>query len=478
MRIAHVAAEGLPFSKTGGLADVVGALPATLAERGHRVCVVLPCHRPDMAEPPPGEATEPPVEVSGFRFTVRKEERAGVLWLLLDAPRLFARPAPYGTADGDYPDNPIRFAAFARAAVLALARELPGVEALHLHDWQAAPIAGLLGVDPLLAGALAGTPTVLTIHNLAYQGRFEPWAMQAAHLPWQLFQPEGFEFWGRLNFLKGGILAASALTTVSPTYAREILTPEHGQGLHEVLSARAHVLRGILNGLDTRTWNPATDPHLPERYGPATVTRGKGRARRAVAEALGLDVDGSPMIGVVSRLVRQKGADLLARAVHGLVGLGYRVAMLGSGEEELERELADAVGQHPRRAALRLAFDEPLAHRIYAGADLFLMPSRFEPCGLGQLIALAYGAIPVVNPTGGLADTVRDLDGDPAGGNGFHLAELSPGAIVEAAARARPVLADTDGLRALRRRAMAEDHGWGPAATAYEELYRSLSPRA
>ncbi len=437
---------------------------------------VLPCHRPDLAAPPPGEAAGPPLEVAGFRFTVRRTVRSGVTWLLLDAPRLFARPAPYGTPDGDYPDNPVRFATFARAAVLAVARELPGVEVLHLHDWQAAPIAGLLGMDPALGGALAGTPTVLTIHNLAYQGSFEPWAVQAARLPWQLFQPQGFEFWGRLNFLKGGILAASAVTTVSPTYAREILTPEHGQGLHEVLWAREQVLRGILNGLDTEVWNPATDPHLPERYGPATVTRGKARARRTVARAMGLDADGSPMIGVVSRLVRQKGADLLARAVHGLVGLGYRVAVLGSGEEDLEGELAGAVAGHPQRAALRLAFDEPLAHRIYAGADLFLMPSRFEPCGLGQLIALAYGTLPVVHPTGGLADTVRDLDADPSGGNGFHLAELSPGAIVEAAARARSVLTDPPRLRALRRRAMAEDHGWDPAARAYEELYRSLSP--
>ena len=475
MRIVHVASEAVPFSKTGGLADVAGALPAALAARGHQVALIVPCHRPVPGAPPPGEPSGPPVETAGgFRFTVRRTVRDGVAVLLLDAPRLFARPAPYGTSDGDYPDNAIRFAAFCRAAVLAAARELPGADVLHLHDWQAAPAAALLGTDPSLGATFEGTPTVLTIHNLAYQGSFDPWVMQAAEIPWGLYQPEGLEFWGRVNFLKGGILAATALTTVSPTYAREILGAEHGHGLHEVLAARRGVLTGILNGLDTATWNPAEDPHLPERYGAATVTRGKRRARRAVAREMGLDEDGSPLIGVVSRLVRQKGSDLLAAAVPGLVALGYRLAVLGSGEAAIERELAEAVARHPGRAALRTAFDDPLAHRIYAGSDLFLMPSRFEPCGLGQLIALRYGALPVVNPTGGLADTVRDVYADPAAGNGILISRLDAGGIVEAAARALSVLEDAETLLGLRRRAMAEDHGWAPAAARYEALYRSL----
>ncbi len=474
MRILHVASEAVPFSKTGGLADVAGALPAALAARGHQVVLVVPCHRPRPGEDPAGEPSGPPVEVAGFRFTVRRASHAGVTVLLLDAPRLFARPAPYGTPDGDYPDNAIRFAAFARAAVLAGARELPGASVLHLHDWQAAPAAALLGSDPALGATLEGTPTVLTIHNLAYQGSFDPWVMQAAELPWGLYQPEGLEFWGRVNFLKGGILAATALTTVSPTYAREILTPEHGHGLHEVLAARRDVLTGILNGLDTETWDPGTDPHLPERYTGATVTRGKHRARRAVAVEMGLDDDGSPMLGVVSRLVSQKGADLLAAAMTGLVELGYRIAVLGSGDESIERALAQAVADHRGRAALRTAFDDPLAHRIYAGSDLFLMPSRFEPCGLGQMIALRYGALPVVTPTGGLTDTVRDVFAEPETGNGFLIQRLDPGGIVETAARALGVLGNAHDLLEIRRRAMAEDHGWGTAAAAYEALYRSL----
>jgi starch synthase len=475
MRIAHIAAEGLPFSKTGGLADVLGALPPALAARGHRVVVILPCHRPDPRKPAPGEAVGPPIEAGGFLFDVRRAAVGDVTFLLMDSPRLFARPFPYGTPDGEYPDNPVRFAAFARAAVIAAAREMPGLHVLHLHDWQAAVIAGLLGRDPALGGALQGTPTVLTIHNLAYQGSFEPWAVQAAHLPWQLFQPDGFEFWGRVNFLKGGMLFADRLTTVSPTYAREILEPDRGEGLHEILWARQNELKGILNGLDTEAWSPVADPFLPERYTPATVTRAKRRARAAVAEELGLEADDSPMVGVVSRLVHQKGADLLASAVHGLAGFGYRVALLGSGDARLEQEVADAVAAHPGRAALRRAFDEPLAHRIYAGADLFLMPSRYEPCGLSQLIALTYGALPVVNPTGGLADTVFDLDADPEAGNGFHLSELTPGGIVEAAARARTVLTDASRLLALRRRVMVEDRGWSPAAAAYEKLYEEVS---
>ncbi len=474
MRIAHVASEGLPFSKTGGLADVLGALPSALAGRGHRVAVILPCHRPDPLVPAPGDVVGPPIESGGFLFDVRRATVGDVTYLLLDAPRLFARPFPYGTSDGEYPDNPVRFAAFSRAAVLAAAREMPGLDVLHLHDWQAAVIAGLLGRDPALGHALRGTPTVLTIHNLAYQGSFEPWAVQAAHLPWQLFQPDGFEFWGRLNFLKGGMLFADMLTTVSPTYAREILEPEQGEGLDEILIARRNQLVGILNGIDTQAWNPAADPFLPERYTPTTVTRAKRRARAAVAEELGLEEDSSPMVGVVSRLVHQKGADLLARAIHGLVGFGCRIAILGSGDVCLEREVADAVAAHPGRAALRRAFDEALAHRIYAGSDLFLMPSRYEPCGLSQLIALTYGALPVVNPTGGLADTVFDLDDDPGSGNGFHLSELTPGGIVEAAARACAVLAEPSRLLELRRRVMVEDRGWSPAAAAYETLYREI----
>ncbi|HHQ48917.1 MAG TPA: glycogen synthase GlgA, partial [Acidobacteria bacterium] len=249
LRIVHVASEAVPVAKTGGLADVAGALPAAQAAAGHEVAVVVPCYRRGAGPPDRFEPTGRRIPAGEIHFDVLRRDIGGVCSLLLDAPRLFERPGLYGARDGDYPDNPIRFAAFARGAVRAAMAELGRVDLFHCHDWQAALVPQLLGTDPLLRGEGAGTPAVLTIHNLAYQGSFEPWVLDAARLPRELFTPLGFELYGRVNFLKGGILAADALTTVSPTYAREILTVEHGCGLHEVLGARRHLLEGILNGL-------------------------------------------------------------------------------------------------------------------------------------------------------------------------------------------------------------------------------------
>ncbi len=472
MRIAHVTPEAVPVAKTGGLADVAGALPAAQAAAGHEVLVVMPLYRPGPHAPEGARPEGLTVHAGDFRLEVWRMEVGDVTYLLLDAPRLFARPGLYGTPDGDFPDNPIRFAAFARGAVLAVEQAGGGADVLHCHDWQAALVPQLLGRDPQLGGLGVGTPTVLTLHNLAYQGSFAPWVLQAADLPGELYTPEGFEFYGKVNYLKGGILAADALTTVSPTYAGEILTPRFGCGLEQVLASRRHRLTGILNGLDTTVWNPATDPHLERTYDAATATEGKAACRSALLRELGLAGDDPPVAGVVSRLVDQKGADLLAAAAEGILGLGFRLVMLGSGEPRHERALAEVAARYPGRMVLRTEFNDPLAHRIYAGADLFLMPSRFEPCGLGQLIALRYGTLPVVNPVGGLADTVRDLDVDPRAGNGFHMAAPTAEGLVRAMERALALLRDAAALAAVRRRAMAEDHGWAGPAREYEEVYR------
>ncbi len=474
MRIAHITSEAVPIAKTGGLADVAGALPAALAELGHKVWVVMPLYRRRPADAPDGEPLTLDLVAGGYRFTVWRRKIGDVTYLLLDAPRLFERAELYGTADGDYQDNPIRFAAFCRAAVLAVAHVTGGADLLHCHDWQTSLIPQLSGLDPMLNGVGAETPTVLTIHNLAYQGSFEPWAMDAAGLPPGLNQPGALEFFGRVNFLKGGILAADALTTVSPTYAREILTPEYGCGLDGVLATRSDDLVGILNGLDTTTWDPAADPHLVRTFTVDDVAGGKAACRGHLARELGLDDDASPLIGIVSRLVEQKGADIVAEAADDIAAAGLRLAVLGTGDPALESALQAASTRHPRRIALRTAFDDPLAHRIYAGADLFLMPSRFEPCGLGQLIALRYGALPVVNPTGGLADTVRDLGTDADSGNGFRLPDLSPTALLATLKQATAVLHNPLHQLAARRRAMAEDHGWQGPAEQYEALYASV----
>jgi len=475
LKIVHLASEAVPVAKTGGLADVVGSLPAAQAAAGHQVAIVMPCHRSSSDDPSGFQRVGQTIKVGEFEFSILRRTISGVQYILLDAPRLFDRPGLYGTPDGDFPDNPIRFAAFSRSAVRAAVAELDRVDLFHCHDWQAALVPQLLGRDPLLHSEGAGIPVVLTIHNLAYQGDFGPWVVEAADLPRALFDLRGFEFFGRVNYLKGGILAADALTTVSPTYAREILTPEHGCGLEQVLGARKHILEGILNGLDTITWDPAGDPHLPRNYTGRDVTDGKRFCRHDLAGELGLDPDDSPLIGMVARLVHQKGADLLIAAADELVGLGVRIAVLGSGEPAYHEALADLSRSHPGRIALETGFNDPLAHRIYAASDLFLMPSRFEPCGLGQMIALRYGTLPIVNPVGGLADTVRDLAADPEHGNGFHLEELSPHGLVRSVRRALSVIKDPKELLRVRRRIMAEDHGWAAAVDRYDEIYRRLT---
>ncbi len=474
MRVAHIASEAVPLAKTGGLADVVGALAKAFGHMGHETFIVMPAYRRTIDEAIDAEPLMPEIDAGGFRFRVFRKQIGPVRYLLLDAPRLFARATPYGTPDGDYPDNPVRFAAFQRAAILAIAMVAGGADILHCHDWQGALVPLLLGRDPALGGAMASTPTVLTIHNLAYQGSFEPWAVDAARLPRHLFTPEGFELYGTVNYLKGGILVADRLTTVSPRYAHEILTPQFGYGLDAILAARKDRLSGILNGLDTTVWNPSTDPHIERNYSRRDVTRGKRACRSALASELCLDDDDSPLVTVVSRMAEQKGIDLVAMAIDGIVEAGLRLAVLGAGDESLQTDILDACRRHPGRAAVRIGYDEAHAHRSYAGADLFLMPSRFEPCGLGQMIALRYGTLPVVNPVGGLADTVRDLDANPETGNGFRIATLTPDGIVAALTRASKLVWNPSRLLKARRRAMAEDHGWVRPARAYEALYAEL----
>jgi len=470
LRIAQLSSEVVPFAKTGGLADVLGALPPALAALGHRVCVVTPAHRPSLRDPVPGK---PAGEVAalGMRASVYRVEHRGVDVLLLDSPQLYARPALYSLPDGDFPDNPIRFAFFARAALAAVAA-WGGADVVHAHDWQAALAPLLLRSDDAVRRRLRRACSLLTIHNLAYQGAFPPWVLAACDLPPGLFTIEGLEFYGKVSFLKGGLVSADAITTVSPTYAREILTPEFGCGLEGVLAARSSVLSGIVNGLDLEIWDPATDASLPAPFTAATVEAGKGAARAALAAELGLDPAGAPLAGMVSRLAEQKGADVLAAALDEIVALGYNLVVLGTGERRYEETMAAAEQAHPGRIRVLLKFDERLAHLIYAASDVFLMPSRYEPCGLGQMIAMRYGSLPVVHRTGGLADTVTDAA--DAEGTGFVHDELTPAALVEALERARAAIADPEALAALRRRAMARDFSWDASARQYVELYRKL----
>ena len=467
-----VAAEAAPYVQVGGLGDVLRALPPALAPLGFRVRRFLPAYgsvdRAGFAEEdgnlavPLGPARTP------VRFLSR-EDAPGVTTTLIVCEELFAREGVYGTADGEYPDNARRFALLGRAVCERARRASPPPDILHAHDWHA-------GLVPLFARALpfGGPRTVLSIHNLGYQGRFDAsartWLSLRDVSP--SFARDGFGD-GGLNFLRAGVWCADWLTTVSPTHAREILTPEFGWGLDELLRRRRDVLSGILNGADYEVWDPSRDRHLPRPFGPNSLAR-KSEAKRVLVERLGLSPGGRAVIGVVGRLVPQKGIDVLAAAAPRLVAAGADLAILGTGDRATVETLQYLMNRHPGRIMMRAGYDEVLAHLIVGGSDLIAVPSRYEPCGLVQMHALRYGTIPVVHKTGGLADTVRDELENPGRGTGYVFAPLTPDALAEAVLRALQLRSDAERWRALQRRAMAADFPWAGAARHYAGLYRGL----
>ena len=479
MRVLMAASEVVPYAKTGGLGDVLGALPRALGPLGIDVSVVMPAYGTIDAARFGMQRLDWSIDVpvSGKRVTagvLQAQLDGGVPVYFVDVPEYFARPALYGTPEGAYLDNAERFAFFARA-ILAVAERLGAPDILHCHDWQAALAPVFLRADTARYPALANVRTVQTIHNLGYQGVFWSLDWHLLNLDWKYFSPEHLEFYGQINYLKGGLVFADALTTVSPTYAGEIQTPEHGHGLEGVLAARRHALTGILNGADYDEWSPEHDPHIAVPFGRDDRT-GKAACKADLQAAMQLPVDPTvPVIGIVSRLTDQKGMDLIAEVAPALLRKRVQMVVLGSGEvhyEELVRQLAR---RFPHRLAVRIAFDNALAHKIEAGSDLFLMPSRYEPCGLNQMYSLRYGTIPVVRATGGLADSVEPFDPRSGRGTGFRFVEYTPAALlacVEAALQAyrRP----TTWARLLDN-AMRADFSWERAARAYGALYDRLA---
>lgn len=476
LRILLVASEVEPFAKTGGLADVAGALPRALTALGHDVRVLMPKYRGV-------EATAGSLSVALPRVHVPMADRTREGALLegrlgRDVPAYFLvhdhyydRPGLYGTEDESYLDNCERFVFFCRGALEAI-RALGWVpQVIHANDWQ----TGLVPVylETLYAGdpALSSIATLFTIHNAAYQGTFWHFDMPMTGLGWDLFTPAGLEFYGKLNFMKGGLIFADVLNTVSRTYAQEIQTPEFGHGLEGVLQSRSSDLFGVLNGIDADEWDPATDEQIAKRF-TADDLAGKATCKSAIVAEMGLDADGSPLIGVVSRLAHQKGLDLVPEALPGLLDLGFQIALLGAGESWLEDALTEAAAGYPGRVAVRIGFDEGLARRIYSGSDMFLMPSRYEPCGLGQMISMRYGSIPIVRRTGGLADTVHE------GRTGFLFVDPTKGALVDAVRRARDAFRDAPTWRQLVRSAMGEDFSWHASAKEYVSLYRRAAKAA
>lgn len=475
MRILTLASEAAPWVKSGGLGDVAGALPEALSARGHEVHLVLPLYaridRDRHGIQPAGFHVDAFVGGQNHRLEVwtASVTSGARVWFL--AHEVFDRDGLYGPAGSEYADNHVRFALWTRGALALSARVCPSPDVLHLHDWQAALAAVDLRGGGIRPAGFESTRIVFTIHNLAYMGTCDRAALAELDLSDDLFRADGLEFWGRVALLKGGLLWADALTTVSPRYAQEIRTPAFGVGLEGLLQARAEVLHGILNGIDDRLWNPATDAALPARYDAGDLS-GKSVCKRELQRELGLQEDaGAPLLGVVSRLAWQKGLDLVAELTDTLVQQGAQLVMLGSGEPGLEARLQEKAAQHPGRVATRIGFDETLAHRIVAGSDALLMPSRYEPCGLTQMYAMRYGTVPVVRAVGGLDDTVEELDAARGTGTGFKFGAATASAFWAAMQRVLGVWGQPSSWQALALRGMAQDFSWDASAAVYEQVF-------
>ncbi|HEU0067042.1 MAG TPA: glycogen synthase GlgA [Sphingomonas sp.] len=475
MRVLSVASEAYPLVKTGGLADVVGALPAALAPHGVATTILLPGYPAVLKAAKGAKIVHRWTDLIGTEARLLQAQVAGLALLVLDAPAFYARDGGLytGPTGQDWPDNWRRFAALARAGVDLATGAVAGYrfDILHAHDWQAAMAPAYLRYSPSSAAK-----SVVTVHNIAFQGRYDASIFPDLGLPADAFALDGVEYYGGVGFLKAGLQAADAITTVSPTYADEILRPEFGMGLEGLIAARSAHVSGIVNGIDPAVWSPKRDPHLAQPFTERTLAR-RTANKRAVERAFGLDPEDGPIFTVVSRLTWQKGMDVLAWALDDLAAAGGRLALLGSGDSALESAFLQAATRHPGRIGIRIGYDEPLSHLLQGGADAILIPSRFEPCGLTQLYGLAYGCVPVVARTGGLADTVIDAN-DAAVAAGVATGIVFDGVSVETLTRAIrqaiALYAQKQVWTTLQRNGMRADFSWGQSGRRYADLYRSL----
>jgi ADP-glucose type glycogen/starch synthase len=477
-RILFVASEATPFAKTGGLADVVGSLPRALRQLGHDVQVVIPCYRVvergGIALAKSNRSLEITLQGRRYRGSLKQTVYDGVPYWFIDTPELFDREEIYGTASGDYPDNGLRFGYFSRA-VLEMAKLLDfRPDVIHLHDWQTGLIPALLKTDYATQDFYRETRTQLTIHNLGYQGMLPRDFLRTLELPAELGSSSALEYYGRLSLLKGAIVFSDVITTVSPSYCHEIQGADRGHGFDGLLRSRGKDLYGIINGLDQRIWNPRTDRHLSHHYSRENL-RNKGLCKAALQKELQLDVvRDRPIIAVISRLDPQKGIDLLEAIWTPLLERNVQFILLGSGSQEQMAFWQQQQGRHPGQVSINLTFNEALSHRIYAAADLLLVPSRYEPCGLTQMIALTYGVLPVVRRTGGLADTVVDLDEDPRG-YGFVFDHPDPQELLQSIDRGLNLYGKRRRWLTVVKRGMACDFSWKNSAEQYQKLYRQMT---
>jgi starch synthase len=479
MKCLAVASEIFPLVKTGGLADVVGALPAALAAQGIAVRTLVPGYPAVMAALTRPRKLARYDDLFGVAATVLAAKVGGLDLLVLDAPALFARDGgPYGDAAGnDWPDNWRRFAALGHVAADIAAGSIKGwrPDIVHAHDWQ-----GAMAATYMRFGAAHAVPRVLTIHNLAFQGRFSPDVFPELRLPTEAWAMDGVEYYGGIGFLKAGLVSADAITTVSPSYADEIRTPAHGMGLDGLLAGRADRLVGIVNGIDTAIWDPQADPLIARPFS-ADALEQRMINRRMLVRQFSLHQDIGPIFIVVSRLTWQKGMDLLVDAIDRLVATGAQFAVLGSGDSPIEGGFLAAAKRHRGRVGVRIGYDEPLSHLMQAGGDAILIPSRFEPCGLTQLYGLRYGCVPVVARVGGLADTIIDANEAAVSARvatGLHFAPGDALALDRAVARTVALHADRDIWTGMQRAGMAGDYSWDRSAARYAALFATLVEQA
>lgn len=474
MKVVFAVSEASPFAKTGGLADVAGALPGALKDAGCQVVLFMPLYRDVRESGCELEETGIEVSVPMGRRTITAEVVRGtsedVPVYFIKRDEFYDRSYLYGTPEGDYFDNLERFVFFNRAVLEALKKRGFKPDVIHCNDWQTALVPAYLRDLYVDDPFFSRTATVFTIHNLAYQGVFPPGLYDLTGLAPALFNPDGLEFWGKINVLKSGIAYSNVVTTVSEAYAQEIQTEEYGCGLEGLLKRRKGDLYGILNGVDYEEWNTEVDKLIPSHYSKDNF-RGKAACKRRLIREFGLPIEyKTPVIGVITRLASQKGLDILSEAIPELMELDLAIAVLGTGDRKYQELLKKLAGKYPEKLSVKIAFNNRLAHLVEAGSDMLLMPSRYEPCGLNQIYSLRYGTIPVVRATGGLDDTVDDYQGGR--GNGFKFEEYSADALVAKVTEAIMVYRDRRKWRSLKQNAMKEDYSWTRAAGEYMDVYK------
>src|SRR4030081_545098 len=477
MHISFVASECVPFSKTGGLADVVGALPKALAALGHQVTVYLPRYRQTKLTEPATvvrSITIPFDDKYRFASIVAGGSQAGVRFYFVEYPEFFDREALYGTPAGDYPDNAERFALFSRA-VLEASKILGVPHVFHCHDWQSALLPVLLRTLYAEDPAFRDAATVFTIHNMGYQGLFPPETLPLLMLPWDLFTMSRMEFFGQVNFLKGALTYSDYVTTVSRKYSQEIQTAEYGFGLEGVLRDRASTVSGILNGVDYDEWSPQADKFTVARFSPGDLS-GKAKCKQDLLATFGMpNADLKlPVIGIVSRFAAQKGFDLISQIMDRLAREEMIIVALGNGDKPYEEMFARMGKQFPQKIAVKIAYDNAVAHKIEAGSDMFLMPSKYEPCGLNQIYSLKYGTVPIVHATGGLDDTIHHWDPQKGKGTGFKFTDYNGEALLLTVKEALKAFRDQSSWQTLMRNGMNKDFSWNASAKEYVRVYERV----